>query len=266
MARFVVREGWVVQAYRYALDPSPRQERALASHAGAARVAYNWAVSWVLATWAQCKAEESYGVPEDERTPWRGWSLLALRKEWNQVKNDVAPWWAQNSKEAYSSGLAGAAAAFDNYAASKNGRRKGPPVGCPRRKTKHRSVRSCRFTTGAIGVESDRHHVRLPRLGAIRTHESTRKLARRLDDGRARILSATVRQEACGRWYVSLQAEVARAAESPSRPGVVAGVDLGCRTWLWSLIRRVGSGSSRIRSTWSRRCPRCAAAVARWHG
>ena len=125
MARFVVREGWVVQAYRYALDPSPRQERALASHAGAARVAYNWAVSWVLATWAQCKAEESYGVPEDERTPWRGWSLPTLRKEWNQVKNDVAPWWAQNSKEAYSSGLAGAAAAFDNYAASKSGRRRG---------------------------------------------------------------------------------------------------------------------------------------------
>ena len=67
----------------------------------------------------------------------------------------------------------------------------------------------------------------LPRLGAIRTHESTRKLARRLDDGRARILSATVRQEACGRWYVSLQAEVVRAAESPRRPGVAAGVDLG---------------------------------------
>jgi putative transposase len=81
MARFVVREGWVVQAYRYALDPSPRQERALASHAGAARVAYNWAVTWVLATWAQRKAEESYGVPEDERTPWRGWSLPAALKQ-----------------------------------------------------------------------------------------------------------------------------------------------------------------------------------------
>ena len=139
----------------------------------------------------------------------------------------MAPWWAENSKEAYSSGLAGAAAAFGNYAASKSGQRTGPPVGYPRRKTKHRSVRSCRFTTGAIGVEGDRHHVRLPRLGAIRTHESTRKLARRLEDGRARILSATVRQEACGRWYVSLQAEVARAAGGARRPSVVAGVDLG---------------------------------------
>jgi putative transposase len=31
----------VIQAYRYALDPAPRQRRALASHCGAARVAYN---------------------------------------------------------------------------------------------------------------------------------------------------------------------------------------------------------------------------------
>ena len=29
-------------AYRYALDPTPRQVRALRSHAGAARVAFNW--------------------------------------------------------------------------------------------------------------------------------------------------------------------------------------------------------------------------------
>src|SRR6202050_1438839 len=131
MARIVGGGGWVVQAYRYAVDPSPRQERALASHAGAARVVHNWAVTWVLATWAQRKAEESYGVPEDERTPWRSWSLPTLRKEWNQVKNNVAPWWAENSKEVYSSGLAGAAAAFDKYGASKNGARQGCQVGGP---------------------------------------------------------------------------------------------------------------------------------------
>jgi putative transposase len=31
----------VIQAYRFALDPTPRQRRALASHCGAARYAYN---------------------------------------------------------------------------------------------------------------------------------------------------------------------------------------------------------------------------------
>ena len=33
----------VVQAYRFALDPTRAQERMLRSHAGAARFAWNWA-------------------------------------------------------------------------------------------------------------------------------------------------------------------------------------------------------------------------------
>ncbi|MGH9088213.1 MAG: hypothetical protein ACRDYZ_08885 [Acidimicrobiales bacterium] len=33
------------------------------------------------------------------------WTLPSLRKEWNDDKHDVAPWWAENEKEAYSSGL-----------------------------------------------------------------------------------------------------------------------------------------------------------------
>ena len=41
MARFEVPEGWVVQAYRFALDPSPVQARVLESHCGAARFAFN---------------------------------------------------------------------------------------------------------------------------------------------------------------------------------------------------------------------------------
>ena len=69
----------------------------------------------------------------------------------------------------------------------------------------------------------------LPRLGTIRTHESTRKLERRLASGRARILSATVRQESDYRWFVSFQVEVERKPASPSKPRVAAGVDLGLR-------------------------------------
>jgi putative transposase len=68
----------------------------------------------------------------------------------------------------------------------------------------------------------------LPRLGRIRTHENTRKLARRLAAGTARILSATV-SFARGRWFVSLQVEVMREVASPARPDVVVGVDLGVK-------------------------------------
>jgi putative transposase len=226
---FEPRPGFVLQAYRFALDPTPRQARALASHAGAARFAYNWAVRRILANWAQRTAEESYGIAEEDRTPWHDSSAWGLRKEWNQVKGSVAPWWAENSKEAYAFGLACAAEAFGNYAAWKNGSRKGPRMGCPRIKGKRRAAKSCRFTTGPIRVWADRCQVTLPRLGAIKTHESTRKLQRRLADGRARILSATVRQESGGRWFVFFQAEVERRPGRPSRPYAVAGVDLGVK-------------------------------------
>ncbi len=38
-----------------------------------------------------------YGIPEDQRAPWRSWSLPSLRKDWNQAKGTVAPWWAASA-------------------------------------------------------------------------------------------------------------------------------------------------------------------------
>jgi transposase len=105
----------------------------------------------------------------------------------------------------------------------------GAKVGFPRFKKKAKARLSCRFTTGAIRLEADRRHVTLPRLGTIRTHESTRKLQRRLAGGRARVLSATVSRESDGRWFVPLQVEVQRGRGQVARPGTVAGVDLGIR-------------------------------------
>jgi putative transposase len=60
--------------------------------------------------------------------------------------------------------------------------------------------------------------IQLPRLGTIRTKESTRKF-------RGRILSATVRREA-DRWFLSLTVEVDRPESAPV-VGPAVGVDLG---------------------------------------
>jgi putative transposase len=69
--------------------------------------------------------------------------------------------------------------------------------------------------------------VTLPRLGTIGTHESTRKLARRVEAGTARILSATVSRTA-QRWFVSFTVQVQRAIPARhARPGTAVGVDLG---------------------------------------
>ncbi|MFF4985680.1 IS607 family element RNA-guided endonuclease TnpB [Streptosporangium saharense] len=217
----------VMQAYRYALDPTAEQAAALASHCGAARFAFNWGLALVKAALSQREAEKTYGVPDEQLTE-VVWSLYGLRRAWNAAKCRLAPWWADNSKEAYNTGLDSLTRALKNWSASRRGTREGAKVGFPRFKSKHRAILSCRFTTGAIRVEADRRHVTLPRLGTIRTAESTRKLARHLERGTGRIMSATVRFEG-GRWLVAFTCEVDRADRTPAKPDAVVGVDLGVK-------------------------------------
>jgi putative transposase len=209
----------VVQGYQFALDPTPRKRGSLASHIGGALFAYNWGLELVTTRLDQRKTDPSVQVP---------WTLPELRREWNRAKHEVAPWWQENSKEAYNSGLDGLARALRNWSDSRNGRRKGRPVGFPRRKRKRRARVACRFTTGAIRVLADRKHVQLPRIGVVKTHESTRKLARRLEQGTARILAATISRRA-DRWYISFTVEVQRAIPAGNGKPSVVGVDVGVR-------------------------------------
>jgi putative transposase len=215
-----------MQAYRFALDLTPRQERSVLSHAGAARVAHNWALALVRAVIDQRAAERTYNIPDSDLTEPIGWSLPALRKAWNQAKPEVAPWWPQVSKEAFNTGLDALARGLKNWNDSRRGARAGRKVGFPRFKSRHRTTPSVRFTTGAVRVDPDRMHVVLPRLGRLKLHESARKLARRLEAGTARIMSATLRRDA-GRWFVSFTVTIHRKQRTPHRPGSVVGVDVG---------------------------------------
>jgi putative transposase len=230
---FEARPGFHVVGHRLALDPNASALRALASHCGAARVAYNWAVRYVLAGWSQRAAEETYGVLEAERVPWRSWSLPSLRKAFNEAKHTdpfLREWWAQNSKEAYNTGLANAAAAFDNYARSRRGERKGARMGRPRFKSKRKARLACKFTTGTIRLD-DRRHIVLPRLGRIRLHEDVQPLVDAIAEGGTRIVSVTVRFER-GRWFAVLQTEERHTIVPATRPGTAVGIDLGVRTLL----------------------------------
>ncbi|MFG1951913.1 IS607 family element RNA-guided endonuclease TnpB [Micromonospora sp. NPDC048830] len=231
------------------------------AHAGAARVAYNWALARVKAVMDQRAAERTYGVPDDQLTPTVSWSLPALRKAWNAAKADVAPWWTECSKEAFNTGLDALARGLNNWADSRNGRRAGRRVGFPRFKSRRRTTPSVRFTTGAIRIAPDRRHVVLPRLGRLRLHESARKLARRVEAGAARIMSATVRRDG-GRWHVAFTVQIDRTDRRPAQPGSVVGVDVGIThlavlsTGEWvpnprhldrarRVLRRLGRGLSR---------------------
>jgi putative transposase len=107
--------GWTVIAAKFEVEwPTDPQRTALVrSHFGARRFAFNWGLGQVKADLdakALDLAHESVN-----------WDLGSLRKAWNRAKNDVAPWWAENSKECYSSGLADLAQGLANWRASTTG-------------------------------------------------------------------------------------------------------------------------------------------------
>jgi putative transposase len=207
----------VIQAYRFALNPSAAQELALRSHAGAARFGWNWGLA---------KCQERYAA---EGT-W--YSAVDLHRLWNaQKKADPAlAWWAQNSKCSYQEAFRDLDRALRDFTASRKGERKGRRLGFPRFKKRGKCRDSFRFSTGVLRCAGST--VTLPRLGAVRTHESTRKLARRLGNGTARVLSATVSRTA-QRWFVSFTVEVDRAVPGRhARPGSAIGIDLGVKALL----------------------------------
>ncbi len=121
--------------------------------------------------------------------------------------------------------LANLATALSNWSSSRSGARAGRRVGFPRFKGR-RGRLSCRFSTGAFGLGADRRHIRLPRIGQVRTHESTRKLARKVEAGTARIRSATLSWQR-GRWHVAFSVELPDPAPPARTGGRVVGVDLG---------------------------------------
>ncbi|MGH3982993.1 MAG: helix-turn-helix domain-containing protein [Pseudonocardiaceae bacterium] len=147
----------MIRAYLFALDPTEGQAEQFRSHCGGQRYAYNFGLALIRANLDQRAAERTYGIPDDQLTEPVSWSAFSLRRAWNDAKNERAPWWAENSKEAYSSGLANLATALRNWSSSKFGRRAGRRVAFPRFKGR-RTRLTCRFTTGAFGLGLDRRH------------------------------------------------------------------------------------------------------------
>lgn len=194
----------MLEAVKVALDPTPRQERLLESHAGAARFAYNNGLAHVK------------DVLERGDTP--EWSYYALRRWWNQAKNGLAvdettgePWWPENSKEAYNSGLESLADALRNFSKSRKGRRKGRRMGFPRFKSKDKAVPRFAYTTGSFGlIDCDPHALRLPKIGRVHCMENVSKRV-----NGAKVLRMSVSKRG-GRWQASLTVERAdRPIPSP---------------------------------------------------
>ena len=259
MRRYEPPAGMTCQPFEFALDATDEQVAALFSHFGARRYAYNWAVEQLrrhrfchVAYKRRCEsvpgiARGSAGHGYDWRAMRAGPAYpdrRALRKQWNVEKRwrcvnaeSGEVWWSENSKEAYANGIFDACDAFDKWARScaegskvgKGG--KGGKVGFPKYKKRGSDADRYRISTGALRLDG-RRHVVIPRVGRVRTHENTRKLARLVEQGpeRARIRSATIRRRGT-RIEIVFAVDIARpqSKDQVSDPDSVVGVDVGVR-------------------------------------
>jgi putative transposase len=235
MPKYQSPAGMTVRGWVVALEPSPEQAAQFRRDCGARRYAYNWAVTTISESFAAGKDTGEYDSTV--------WSAYSLRKRWNQVKAQVAPWWAENSKESYSGGIADAVTGLKNWHDSKTGKRQGPKVRFPRRKKKTKDRPRCTYTTGALRVDGSRTVV-LPKVGAVRAAENIRPLWRHVRRGTARLMSATIREKA-GRWQVSLRVEITAPRQPAARTSTV-GVDVGIGNHLLIVMYPDGTVAEKI--------------------
>jgi putative transposase len=233
--------GWMVTAAKFEVEWPCAVDRAglVRSHFGARRKAFNWGLAQVKADLdAKCTNPSHASV---------GWDLGSLRKAWNLAKHEVAPWWATNSKECYSAGLADLAQALSNWNASRNGIRQGRRLGFPRFSSARRDPGRVRFTTGTMRVEADRHTITVPVIGALQAKENTRRVQRHVASGRAHVLNMTLSQR-WGRLFVSIgyALRTPHTGRVPRQPAVRAGVDLGMRTLATVATRDAVTGAETV--------------------
>ena len=197
------------EAVKVRLDPTPRQARLLESHAGAARFAYNLMLNHVQDQLASGEAPD--------------WTMYAMRRWWNEHKNDLAPWWRENSKEAYNSAFEWLAQALKNWSDSKKGKRAGCKVGWPKYKAKRSSVPRFAYTTGFNLIDGDPKALRLPRIGRVHCMEN---VTVRVNG--ARVLNMTISRRG-GCWYAALTVERDEPTVKQAPKGGAVGIDLGIK-------------------------------------
>jgi putative transposase len=202
------------QSYRFALAPTPTQEERLLNFAGAARFAFNWGLALVKERLDQRAGGGEVYVP---------WSYKALCSEWKCHKATAAPWRDEVIVGSFQAGFEALGAALQHFS---QGRKSGRRVGFPRFRVKGRCRDSFFFQYPRL---VDARHLQVPKLGAVRTKESMRKLDQLMgDDEHARLLRATVSRTPGG-WFLSLLVERSPKRRRARKPHSVVGMDVGLR-------------------------------------
>jgi putative transposase len=195
---------FILQAFRFELDPNRKQRVLLAKSVGASRYVYNWGLEQSQREYERLGKRPKLGEMQTR--------LVALKKS-------KCPWLYEVSAHIGQSALKDLNTAYERFFKGLKG--EGPKSGYPRFKRKGESDSARLYE-----VELEERHIRLPMVGRVRMKET------RSERGfEGRVLSATIRRSA-DRWFVSLAVEREREITLPKpvkRTSDVVGVDLGLK-------------------------------------
>jgi putative transposase len=208
----------VHQGFTFLLDPTPAQRQLLSSHTGASWFCHNFLLGLIMENWKVNREKKEAGEVVTKEN-YLGTRQLDLQKLWYGRRAEVAPWFTENASSTYNYAQLHLAQAFANYFA---GRAKVPTF---KSKGKSESFILAGGSTRLV----DSHHVRLSRVGEVKTYESMRKLYRHLERGSARILSVTI-AERRGKYTLAFTVEMSRLIPAPRAPERVIGIDVGLTT------------------------------------
>jgi putative transposase len=241
--------------FRFTLDVTQDQHQRLLAHAGAFRLAFNHQIGRVKANLEQRAAERTYGITEDRLTPALSWSKVSFINHINAWKDGRDPsavvnddgtrglaWRGEVSADVFETASVNAAQALANWSSSRTGERAGKAAGFPRFKSRHKTTPVFRlrakYKEGATSPvrPTGPRRMGFPKLGEVRVHEHTGKLAKMLTRGRFHVYAASFRYER-GRWVVAVTGVAAPFHHARRNPGSASGryqgrvgVDLGVKT------------------------------------
>jgi putative transposase len=184
-------------AHRIRLDPNNVQRTRLARAAGAARFAYNWALTEWKRQYEASKSDPALKRPNE----------AALRRQLNSIKRDQFPWLLEVTKCAPQMAIKQLGRAFDNFF-----------VGRARYPKLRRKGKDDRFTISNDEFRVEGKSIRIPKLGWVRIREALRFTGR--------IVTASV-SRAADHWYVSITVDCPAPPLPPAENQGAVGVDLG---------------------------------------
>jgi putative transposase len=184
------------KVYRFRIDPTPKQEAALARYAGARRFVFNWALQRRKETYQQTGKSIS-------------WSELS--GELTGLKNKLGfEWLKEIDAQLLQQAIADCKRAFDNFFQKR--------AGFPKFKKKRSAHQSFRIPQ-RVKLEDGRVYV--PKIGwvAVRQSQAVDLLLK----------SATFKREAIGKWHVSLvvESDLPDLPKPPIEPETAIGIDMG---------------------------------------